>query len=216
MKRFFDSAKFFASMLLVGCTFGLASCSDDDEPQIPDEVTTDAMFGNYTGKMTLLNMNPLEGEEADGVDISAEIDNDTVYFEKFPIRDIVLSIVKDEALTDRIVEAVGDIDYKVGYNPSLTADKDSVMFAMNPEPLKLSVPMPSETEGEETQALQIEVKIDADREAAYAVETGNARFGLAATEVLLGEGEEQAPLPDFKATNLNFNMNQSKVSPHRP
>lgn len=221
MKRFIDSTKVFASMLLLGCAFSFVACGDDDEnaPQIPDnpdsEVTTDVMFGNYTGKMVTYSMNPLEDGDAEdtedtvGVDISAIMDNDTIYFEDFPIRDIVFSIVKDEALTDRIVEAVGEVCYKIGYEPNLTTDKDSIMFVMNPESLKLSVSMPSDTEGEEVQSLQIEVKVDAGNTATYAVETQNAQFDFAVTEVLLGEGEEQTPLSDFNRMTFKFNMNQS-------
>ena len=96
MKRFIDSMKVFASMLLLGCAFSFVACSDDDEnaPQIPgnpdSEVTTDVMFGNYTGKMVTYIMNPLEDGDAEdaedtvGVDISAIMDNDTIYFEDFP------------------------------------------------------------------------------------------------------------------------------------
>lgn len=58
-----------------------------------------------------------EGEDTpEGVDVSAKVDNDTVYLEKFPIKDIVLSIVQDETLADQIVEAVGDVNYKSDMN----------------------------------------------------------------------------------------------------
>lgn len=83
------------------------------------------------------------------------------------------------------------------------------MFAMNPEPLKLSVSVPSDTEGKEAQSLQIEVKVEKGNTATYAVETQSAQFDFAVTEVLLGEGEEQTPLSDFNIMTLKFNMNQS-------
>lgn len=216
-KRCIDPMKVFASMLFMGCALSFVACSDDDEdsPQLPDhEVTTEAMFGNYTGKMTVYRVNPLaEGDEeaiADtlGVDVSATINNDTIYLEDFPIRDIVLSIVKNDTLADQIVEAVGNVDYQIGYEPQLTASKDSITFALNPEPLKLSVSMPSATEEEETQLMQVEVKMEAGNAAAYAVETGNVQFDFSAIEILLGEGEEQTALPDFSAMSFKFDMNQ--------
>ena len=80
--------KVFASMLFMGCALSFVACSDDDgdSPQLPDaEVTTDAMFGNYTGTMTVYRVNPLaEGDEEAtedtlGVDVSATINNDTIY-----------------------------------------------------------------------------------------------------------------------------------------
>ena len=131
----------FVSMLVLSSSFCFTACSNDDEntPQLPDEVTTGTMFGNYTGKMLISSLSPTEKENNEeapvGVDISATVNNDTVYFEKFPIKDIVLSIVKDETLTDKIVEAVGDVNYKVGYKPTLTAAKDSIKFVLNPESL---------------------------------------------------------------------------------
>lgn len=222
MKRVIKPMCVFVSMLLVGCAFGLTACSNDDEnvPQIPDQVTTDAMFGKYTGKMTAYSVNPFEGEEpGDGeevpaaVDVYASVNNDTICFESFPIRDIVLSIVKDEELADMIVEVVGDVNYKTGYEPKLTQDKDSIVFALKPEALKLSISIPSDTE-EEAQALQIEVKVEAGDGAAYAVQTGKAKFVLAATEVLLGEGEGQVALEGFSAMTFKFDMNHNDVVNH--
>ena len=39
---------------MLGCSLGFVACSDDDEttPTPPVEVTTDHMFGNYTGKIS--------------------------------------------------------------------------------------------------------------------------------------------------------------------
>lgn len=210
--------RLFVSMFLLGCSFSFVACSDDENtPKLPDEITTKTMFGDYTGKMIADNIAPSEGEDTGegeetptGVDVSAKVNNDTVYFEQFPIKDIVLTIVKDETLADKIVEAVGDVSYKVGYKPTLTTDKDSINFVLDPKPLKLSVAIPSDTEGEEPQTLLIEVKVEAGQVAGYAVESKNMKFQFAATEVLLGEGEEQAPLPDFNSTTFNFDMNQAK------
>lgn len=122
----------------------------------------------------------------------------------FPLKTLVLSIVKDETLTDKIVEAVGDVNYKVGYKPTLTAAKDSIKFVLNPESLKLSVAIPSETENENPEALLIEVKVEPGKEAGYSVESANMKFNFAATKVLLGEGENQQELSDFAPINFQF------------
>ena len=47
----------FVSMLVLSSSFCFTACSNDDEntPQLPDEVTTGTMFGNYTGKMLISN-----------------------------------------------------------------------------------------------------------------------------------------------------------------
>ena len=222
MKKFIRPIQFFAAILLLGCSFTMVSCDNDDEnaPVIPDEVTTDVMYGDYEGKMIVSSVNPNENgdsseEENDttGVDISASVKNDTIYFEDYPIKDIVLSIVKDEDTANKIVEAVGKVNYKIGYEPKLTSAKDSITCNLEPEPLKLSVTIPSSTE-EEPQALQIEVKVEANNNAMYAVEKGNLKFDIHATEVLLGEGEEQIPLDNFEPISMGIEMNQKKVTPH--
>lgn len=218
MKKIIRPIQFFAAMLLLGCSFTMVSCDNDDEnaPVIPEEVTTDVIYGDYAGKMTVFSVNPNENEDSGeedndttGVDISASVKNDTVYFEDYPIKDIVLSIVKDEDTANKIVEAVGKVNYKIGYEPKFTSTKDSIICDLEPESLKLSVTIPSSTE-EEPQALQIEVKIETNNNAMYAIENGNMKFDIFATEVLLGEGEEQIPLEGFKPIGMNINMTQKK------
>lgn len=218
MKKIIRPIQFFAAMLLLGCNFTMVSCDNDDEnaPVIPDEVTTDVMYGDYAGKMTVFSVNPNENEDNDegendttSVDISASVKNDTVYFEDYPIKDIVLSIVKDEDTANKIVEAVGKVNYKIGYEPKLTSAKDSIICNLEPESLKLSVTIPSSTE-ENPQALQIEVKVEANNNAMYAIEEGNLKFDIHATEVLLGEGEGQVPLDNFEPISMRIDMNQKK------
>lgn len=220
MKKVFNPMRLFISMLLLGCSFNFVACSDDDKDtvQLPNEVTTETMFGDYVGKMITGSIVPSEGEDTGegeetpaGVDISAKVNNDTICFEQFPIKNIVLAIVKDETLADKIVEAVGDVNYKVGYTPTLTTAKDSIQFVLDPKPLKLSLAMPSDVEGKEPQVLLVEVKVEAGEGGGYAVESANMKFNFAATEVLLGEGEGQAPLPDFASTTFSFDMIQSKI-----
>lgn len=64
MKKVIKPVRVFVSMLLMGCAISFSACSDDENtPQVPDEVTTDAMFGDYTGKVVMSSVNPLEGED---------------------------------------------------------------------------------------------------------------------------------------------------------
>lgn len=216
MKKLIVTAQVFASLLLMGSAFCFVSCSDDDDvTPAPDEVTTDVMFGDYSGKMITSSVAPQDGEETpEGTDITATLDNDTIYFEDFPVKDIVLAVVQDETLADQIVAAVGQVNYPIGYKSTLTAAKDSVNFVLDPKPLKLTVDLSADTE-EEAQPLQIEVTVEAGTQGAYAVESGHAAFDITATEVLLGEGENQTPLEGFNAINLQFDLNQYKVTPHQ-
>lgn len=208
--------KLFVALLVLGCTPGFVACDDDENiPTPPTEVTPETMFGDYTGKMLSLITSPTEaenegGEVPLGVDVSARVDADTVYFDSFPIKDIVLSIVKDEEMANEIVEAVGDVDYKIGYESTLTEAKDSIKFVLAPEPLKLSVSIPAKTEGEEARELNIEVKITPVEGASYEVETTSLKFKFNAEEILMGEGENQATLPGFTPTTFDFNMEKSQ------
>lgn len=173
------------------------------------------MFGKYYGKVTSWNV-PTVKERDDkeevvpGTDISASIENNTIHLEKFPIKDIVLSVVKDEDLANQIVEAIGDINYDMAYVPTLTAAKDSIIMKLNPEPLKLTVAMPAENVGEEAQFLVVEVQVVAgEKKAGYAVKNGNLKFYIDAAKVMLGEGENQQEFTDFIPTSFYFDMNQA-------
>lgn len=214
MKKFFKSMQLLALMLVAGGSFCLTSCSDDDDVKNPGEITTQTMFGNYEGKVTVFNIAPVDGEDnedttAPGTDISAVINNDTIKLIELPVKDIVMAIVNDEAQADKIVEEIGDINYSIGYEPTLTADKDSIMVKLDPKPLKLTVNIPAAKEGEEVAATVVEVEVVAGENAGYAVADGNLKFHIAATKVMLGEGEQQQELP-LAPTTFHFDMNQCR------
>lgn len=225
MKKSFQSIRVLALMAFVGCALGFTACSDDDDNNTPpptEEVTAEVMQGNYTGKMKTLYLSAQDAEGSNdgeettqGVDITATIDKDSICFADFPIKDIVLSIVQDETLADQIVAAVGQVSYKVGYEATLNAAKDSVYFDTTTKPLKLAVQIPSATEGEETQALVVEVNVDPVAGGAYSVEDSKTEFCLNVTEVKLGEGESQTSLPNFNGMTLDFALHQDKVTAHQ-
>lgn len=58
MKKVFKPMRVFVSMLVLSSSFCFTACSNDDEntPQLPDEVTTGTMFGNF--KLFLLQSYP--------------------------------------------------------------------------------------------------------------------------------------------------------------
>ena len=202
--------KLFASALVMGCTLGFASCDNDDTATPPTIVSTQSMYGDYTGVMTSLTIVPYEEESTDtpeGTAITATVDNDTIYLTDFPIKDIVLSIVDDETTADQIVEAVGQVDYKIGYTPTLSAAKDSILFTLDPKPLKLSVNIPGTEEGESLPTA-IEVKVQAAEGANYEGKTTALKFGFQASEVLIGE--DQTPLEGFTPTTFDFTTVKSR------
>ena len=160
--------------------------------------------------MTSLTIVPYEEKSTDtpeGTAITATVDNDTIYLTDFPIKDIVLSIVGDETTADQIVEAVGQVDYKIGYTPTLSAAKDSILFTLDPKPLKLSVNIPGTEEGESLPTA-IEIKVQAAEGANYEGKTTALKFGFQASEVLIGE--DQTPLEGFTPTTFDFTTVKSR------
>lgn len=221
MKRLFRPTGFLASVLMLGLAFGTVSCSDDDDDNGGDVVTTAAVIGDYTGKMQTLAVNPQNGDDAGtdggelaGTDVVVSVDADSVLVKDFPIKDIVLSIVGDETVADAIVEAVGQVDYRMAYTPALSVAKDSISMELKAEPLKLNVAVPSETEGEAS-SLTVEVQVEVETAGKYSVESGNLKFKFSAAKVLLGEGESQVELPSFTPSSFSFDMNKNSVAHYR-
>ena len=212
MKKKIQTAKAFAMLLFLGCTISLASCSDDDDDvTVPTEITTQTMYGDYKGRMATSTIVASEGEETPaGVEVSAKVDNDTVTVEKFPIKDIVMSIINDEEAADNIVEAVGDINYKIGYKPALTSAKDSILIVLDPEPLKLTLTIPAQSESDVDQTLIIETEVDAGENAAYSVADKKLKFSITARKVFIGEGEKQVELPSFTPATFSFDLEKTK------
>lgn len=216
MKKQFKLHHLFIPMCILGCSLGFTACNDDDNPNIilpPTEITTDAVFGDYTGKMQMTNLphesasiSTYEGEEeAESTDIIANVQQDTVYFDNFPIKDIVLSVVGDEETADRIVKAIGTVKYQIGYTPTLTEAKDSIFLKLDPKPLKLSFTDP-DTEA----TIQLEVKVEPIDGANYEVASTNLKFNFNLPEISTNEGEEQVPLPGFTPKAFSFDMNKGQ------
>ncbi|MGM9709780.1 MAG: DUF4840 domain-containing protein [Prevotella sp.] len=218
MRKFINPAKMFVTLMVLGCTMGFTSCSDDDDDDKtpPTEITASIMYGDYEGKMTTVAAEGQDGEEAPAsVDVKATIDNDSVFFDSFPVKDIIVSVVGDETAAEAIMQAVGNVSYKIGYTPTIMPNKDIINIALDAEPLKLEVVMPSEEEGAEPAKLVVEVEVEASETGAYKVEDGNLTFAITAKKVFLGEGEGKMELPGFTPTQFNLNLNQYKVGHHQ-
>ena len=203
MKRDFKFCRLWMACMIAGTALTFTACSDDDEPT-PDEPTTQDVYGNYAGTMTFKAEEVAANEagesgETEGIAVSATLKNDTVYFEDFPVRDLVASIVGDES-ADAIIEAIGTVNYKVGYKSSMTTAKDSVYMEMTPEPLELSIPV------DEENTMAVSVEVSASDKANYEFETQNLNLTLKAEKVLVNEQE----FPTFPVTDLTFEMQKDK------
>lgn len=202
--KLFDMKKSRTFLTVLVMTLGLAACDNNDEnsPVIPPaQITTDVVFGDYAGQMFTSLVEKEEGTA--GTEVSAAVNNDTIAFDSIPVKDIILSVVNDEETANQIVEAIGAVAYKIGYTPSLTEAKDSVLLALDPKPLELTFSLPSE--GEEAQQFAVKVQISAMESGnAYEVESAGLKFHFVAEEVLLNE----QPVAEFKPMLFDFEMKQ--------
>lgn len=120
------------------------------------------MAGTYNGKVLITQVTPLagrenagEGETPKGQDVNATVKNDTVFFDKLPVDDLIISIIGDKDKAEAIIKALGDVKYKVGYRPALNTEKDSIYLAFEPKPLILQ--LPSAAEGEKGQTVTVTI-----------------------------------------------------------
>lgn len=196
MKNVIELKKLFFACMVVGSTIVFSSCSDDDDKTPTPPAVTDA-YGNYNGKMfvTLLEeAKQASEEESTGTEIAAEVKSDTVYFNNFPITDLVASIVGKE-LAPAIVEKIGEVNYKVGYKGSMNAANDSVYMVFDPKPLIIKMP------GEGEEVTTVEVTISATDKGSYELSSKKLAFNLNAEELSLKE-------VNFKPTNFAFKLNK--------
>lgn len=200
MEKRFKLNRLFVSLAILGCAFGFVACDDDDNsPAVP---TTMDAWGEFKGKMQVLPVTPtpvLAGNEVAGADVAATVKNDTVYFENFPITDLVASLVPEESV-EAIVKAIGEVKYKIGYKAALNAAQDSVYMTFDPKPLEIAVPM-----GEEI-TLAVEVTVSAMNKGSYELSSKNLKFDVKADKVTVNE----APFPAFPASIFKFAMKKDK------
>ena len=202
MKNVIELRKLFFACMVVGSAVVLSSCSDDDDDKIPTPPSVTDVYGDYNGKMLVAPLeNPAsvadEGEP-EGTDIVASVKSDTVYFNDFPIDGIVKSMIEDEDAAAKIIEQIGQVDYKVGYKGLLNAAQDSVYMVFDPKPLVITLP------GEGEEKTTVEVTITASEEGSYELSSKKLDFDLNADKVTLG-GED---FPLFKASKFAFKLNR--------
>lgn len=200
MEKRFKLNWLFVSVMILGCAFGFVACDDDDNS--PVAPTTKDAWGEFKGKMQTRPVTPalaFASDAAAGADVAATVKNDTVYFESFPIKDLVASLVP-EGNVEEIVKAIGEVKYEIGYKPALNAAQDSVLMAFDPKPLKIAVPM------NETTTLAVEVTVSAMGKGGYELSSKNLEFDVKADKVTVNE----ADFPAFPASVFKFAMKKEK------
>ena len=142
----------------------------------------------------------------EGVTVNAELKDNHILISKFPVDDLIKSIITDPDAAEAIIKAVGDIEYKIPYQAAFNDNKDNILLQLSPEPLVLEIAMDQplvKAEGEEeTPKLTVKVTIKADEKGKYAYEGQKLTFAIQATEVTVNE----EVFDTFPATTFSFDM----------
>lgn len=201
-----------AALLLTGVCCGFVACNDDDGENTPPpaEPNVTAVIGEYAGTMQIIEPTPTaeSGEEPTGTPLTASVTGDQILFENFPIRDLIVKIIKDEALADQIVAKIGQVDYAVPYAALMSEDKTTVRMTLTPDALKITLGGSEEPapEPQAEEAIEIEVTISTAAEGVYTIESEKLSFTLSAEAVKYGGTE----LPGFEAFTLGFNLTKAQ------
>jgi|GEM_PF-6444393 len=190
-----------ASLMMLGCSLCLFSCSNDDDLKGP---TLEVVKGNYSGAVIVDAPTPKMGvrmaaanEAEDGTAISAVIKNDTLFFDDFLVKDMIEPFFSEEQV-DLVVKALGKVEYKIAYKADFNGAKDSIIMEFAPKPLELEFSL-----GEEN-TVAVSVDISAADKGAYALEGKNLTFELSMDKLIINDEE-----PDnFRKTSLKYSLKQ--------
>lgn len=201
MKSVIELRKLFFACMVVGSTVVLSSCSDDEDDKTPTPPSVTDVNGDYSGKMF---MNPIKETETFaenepvGTDVTATVKSDTVYFSDFPVTDLVTSIVGPD-LAPAIIEQLGKVSYKVGYEATLNAAQDSIYMVYDPQPLKLEY-LPAE----DSDPIKVEVTVTASEKGSYELSSKKLNFDLNADKVTVAGID----FDKFVPTEFTFELNK--------
>lgn len=210
MEKLYYLKRFLYLVLALGLVTTFISCDDGDEPKPELPALTD-VEGNYIGKMLVLLPNPIadEGEDTpQGTDVTVVVKESNVVFDKFPVDELITSIVGEE-IASGIIEAVGDVNYSMKYTATFSDDKSMISLAFAPEPLVLEIDLPADValyEGDgETPKLKVEVTIAASETGAFTYAGSKLTFKLQVTAVKINDESIE-----FPAATFSFDLGKTK------
>lgn len=195
-------------VMALGLSVATTSCGDDDSA--PEVQSAKDVEGNYAGKMLVTSIPPVAPEAREaaespvGVDVTAKVEATDVVFAKFPIAELIKLIVGED-LAPGIIEAVGDVTYKLPYTAKLSKDYATIDLTFAPVPLELEIALPpvvAPTEGEEAPKTKVTVTISAEDAGVFTYEGKTLKFNMNIEKVMLGETE--FPMP--AQLKLNFGL----------
>lgn len=176
------------------------SCSDDDDDRT---LAVTDVYGSYKGEISVssaLDRITLNKAGSASTEVAATVKDDTIYFENFPVEDIIIAIEGAEKASP-ILESIGKVIFKVGYDSELNQAQDSVGLKLNPKPMEFVYK--TGTEGAEIEKnVKVTVSIPENEKSAYSDRV--LKFNLIASEILLND----AIIKDFNSLYYYFNLNK--------
>lgn len=204
MKYLKSIRTYLVLVMALGLSVAISSCGDDDSA--PEIQSAKDVEGSYSGKMLVTPIVPeLQNTASVGVDVAAKVEATEVVFDKLPIADLITLIVGEEAAPG-IIEAVGDVSYKLPYTAKLNKDYTAIDLTFAPKPLVIEFalpPVPAPTEGEaEAPKMTVTATISAADAGVFTYEGKTLKFNLTVDKVMLGETE----LTEVPTLKLSFDL----------
>ena len=190
---------FFVAALTTVLSF--TSCSDDDDDPKTPSVTD--VYGSYKGKMSVdgaLQALAANDEAPAGIDVTATVNNDTIYFENFPVETIIAAIEGDDNAAE-IIESMDKVSFKVGYEGKLNQAQDSIGMVLNPKPMEFIYKV-TEEEVEVEKNVKVTISVPENEKSAYSDKI--LKFNLEASEIKLNDESIESYSPLY----YNFYLNK--------
>ncbi|MGC5746439.1 DUF4840 domain-containing protein [Chryseobacterium sp. NFX27] len=179
--------KVITTVLILSIIFSLFSCMNEDRIEVPP-VKLEDINGNYKGRLITV-----QGEFRSEKVVDFKIKKDTLTFPEFPLKEIVMAVVKDPVKTQEALTKMGKVKYNLNYTTVLNADKNWVELTFAPKELELQIPVDGATK-------KTIVTIAAKQKGYFVGMDHTMRFALAAEKITVN-GTELNP---FEAINYNF------------
>ena len=147
-----------------------------------------------------------ESEEPVGIEVNAEVKDNEIAINKFPVDDLIKSIIEDPDQAEIIIKAIGDINYKIPYTATFNENKDNILLQLQPEPLEIKFDPSTQLTANEKEPTEITVivTVQADEKGDFAYNGKTLKFAIKATKVEVGN----TTLDKFPITTFNFDMSK--------
>ncbi|MCW3160607.1 DUF4840 domain-containing protein [Chryseobacterium oryctis] len=185
MKKLFVLKAFvIAFIALLGLS--LTSCNDDKYEPIPVKIGDEN--GKYRAKLITKQGNNRTEKIIDFV-----AKDSVITYKEFPVKEIVMTVLEDEAKTNVALDAMGDIEYKLDFTPKLLAEQNVIELELEPKVMTLQIPVDGQTK-------TAVVTFTANEKGYYVGQDFSMRYGFVADKITV----DGADLTPFEKIEYSF------------